>query len=451
MSFRGLIVLVVLLAAAVGLIVYLDHRKTPAPAEPAAAALVGTFEQQQVRRIEAACGPHSWTIVRGDGGGWRMTAPVDAEADPRRIGDMLAAIQEARARKTVADAGAGAAGFGLAPAACQIRLMLAGEAGTRVLSLGRTSPVGIDRYALDVGGRVVLADGTIYGMVDREPDALREKRLLPFEAETATRIVLDAPSGRLVLESSADGWRLAQPVSDAAAPASCLRLATALASLEVSGASPPMSPAQVPPDRRIAIEVTVRGGKAPLKAFVATAGVNDQRLAWRDGGGLAGLIKESSARAIETGVDAYRDKRVATFSSPDARRIAVTRGGRTIRAERSAEGAVWSGHDGESTFTPDAARIEEVLDRLHRLSAVDVVRPAAATLSTGTVEVSGTSGVLASIAWGPLPPEPGASGESLWVTTPSRPGVVFKVAATDLGPMPSSAADWSPAPHAAKP
>ena len=59
------------------------------------------------------------------------------------------------------------------------------------------------------------------------------------------------------------------------------------------------------------------------------------------------------------------------------------------------------------------------------------------------------SGELARLTWGPLPPDAGTEGESLWVTTPARPGVWFRVAATALGPVPEGAAGavapWVPA------
>jgi hypothetical protein len=65
-----------------------------------------------------------------------------------------------------------------------------------------------------------------------------------------------------------------------------------------------------------------------------------------------------------------------------------------------------------------------------------------ASAATGTIVASGSSGELVRLSWGPLPPIPGEKGEYVWVTTPSRAGVTFRVLATELGPIPSEAKDW---------
>jgi hypothetical protein len=84
-----------------------------------------------------------------------------------------------------------------------------------------------------------------------------------------------------------------------------------------------------------------------------------------------------------------------------------------------------------------------LLDRLRSLAAEGFVPDAAPGSPTGTIVVGGGGGELARLRWGPLPPEPGTNGERVWVATPKRPGVVFRVAATALGAMPSKASEWT--------
>jgi hypothetical protein len=89
-----------------------------------------------------------------------------------------------------------------------------------------------------------------------------------------------------------------------------------------------------------------------------------------------------------------------------------------------------------------------MLDRLRRLTATGFEVGPVRSVATGTIVASGTAGELGRLSWGPIPPLPDAKGETVWVTTPARPGVLFRVLATELGPVPTDAKDWT-APHPA--
>ena len=60
--------------------------------------------------------------------------------------------------------------------------------------------------------------------------------------------------------------------------------------------------------------------------------------------------------------------------------------------------------------------------------------------------VASDRGDLAHVTYGPLPPAEGTNEELLWLTTPARPGVVFKIPAANMGPIPARAADLAPEP-----
>jgi len=373
-----------------------------------------------------------------------VAKPFEAEADPRRVDDIIAGLQDARVVKEVTGADADLASFGLAPPVCRVELSVGQEPAPRVLRLGRASPVGADRYAVDPSGRVVLSDGSLFGLFSRDAEALRERRLVPLAAESVTRIAIERPAGKLVLEAKDGTWTIVAPIRDAASSSACRDLARAVVSIELDDAHPTAAPIASRPDRRIAIEVGASGASTNIVAYVATAGIEGKRVGWRDGGGLTGLLQESAARELEHAPDAYRDKRVTDFSTPDALWVTVERPGHALRVERAAEGAAWSGRDGDATFVPDAARVEALLARLRTLTATGFDAADGAP-ATGTIGVGGAAGELARLTWGPAPQGADADGETLRVTTPARPGVVFRVRAADLGPIPAAPADWTAA------
>jgi hypothetical protein len=447
-SLRGLLVLIGLLAAVVAALYGLGRRAEPPASAPSDAPLVRAFEEDAVREIDLACAGAGVTLRKGTSAGWRITRPIEAEADPRRVHEVVAALQQARVRKVIADAAPDPGAFGLSPAACTVRVELAAGAPALSVRLGRGSPVGTERYAAGEDARVVFTDASLYGAVSRGVDGFREKRLVPVESEAITRIALDRPDGRLVVSSSEGIWRVESPIRDLASSSACTALARAVTAIELAGPASVRPPADAHPERSLRLEVTTRGGGAPIRAFVARAGIGGTRLGWREGGSFAGLVEESAAKDLERPTESYRDPRIAPFFGPDVRRVTIERGATTLRVERSKEPASWSGYEGTATFAVDSARIGDLLDRLSGLSGVGFETAGPGTKATGTITAVGERGELARFAFGPLAPSPGSDVESLWITTPARPGVVFRIHAASFGPIPSKAADLAPAPPA---
>jgi hypothetical protein len=450
-SLRGLLVLIGLLAAVVSALLWLGRSAEPPASAPSDAPLVRTFEEDAVREIDLACAGAEVTLRKETSLGWRITRPIEAEADPRRVHEVVAGLQQARVRKVIADHTADPAAFGLSPAACTVRVGFA--AGTPALSvrLGRGSPVGTERYATGEDARVVFTDASLYGAVSRGVDGFREKRLVPVESEAITRIALDRADGRLVVASSEGLWHLESPIRDLAASGACTALARAITSIELGGPGSIRPPVDAQPARRIRLEVTTGGGGAPIRAFVALAGIGGTRLGWREGGSAAGLVEESVAKELERPTESFRDPRIAPFFAPDVRRLTIERGATTLRIARSKEPASWSGSEGSAAFAVDGARVGDLLDRLSGLSGVGFETAVPGTKATGTIALDGEHGELARFLFGPLAPSTGSDVESLWITTPARPGAVFRVHAASFGPIPVKAADLAPAAPAASP
>jgi Domain of unknown function (DUF4340) len=443
-SLRGLLVLLILLAAAV----FAYHRvaRRPAsPVPPADAPLLPAFTEDAVQQLELTCGAATTTLRRISPRSWRLSGPLDAEADPRRVHEVVAALQDARVRKVIADGKPDPAGYGLAPAACTVRLDLGVSAKPTTLRLGRGSPVGSERYAATDEARVVLTEGTLYGVVSKPADEFREHRLFPVDSSAITKVTLERPADRVTLDFIDGGCRLASPVPDAGSSSACASFTRALASFEVTESTGARPPAESRVDRRFKLTVEAQGASSPLVAYVATAGIDGKRLAWREGAALSGLLAESSAHELERSVDSFRDLRILSFSSPDVRKLAVDRAGRTFELARSAEASPWKGAEGTASFAVDGARVDALLDTLRGLTGASFATAPPPSGMTASLVVSGEKGELARLAFGPLPRAAGALADELWVTTPARPGVVFRLAASAMGAVPNVPGDLAAA------
>lgn len=450
MSLRGLLVLTVLLAAVVVALFWLGRGAAPPPAAPPDDPLVKAFTEESVHEIDLACEGPAVTLARAMPRGWRLTRPVKAEADPRRVHDVVAALQDARVLRVIAGKAADPATFGLSPAACTVQIRFGTGTPAATLRLGRPSPVGTERYAAREDARVVFTDASLYTAVSAGAEVFREKRLVPVDPEAITRIALDRPDGRIVVASVAGVWRVEAPQRDAASAGACTGLARAITVLELAGPSTVRPPVDAHPERRVRLQVTARGEDAPIVAFVATAGIGGKRLGWREGHEQAGLVEESAARELDRPPDSFRDPRIAPFISLDVRRLTIERGGTELRLVRKDAASPWSGSFGSAAFAVDGARVDALLNRLSGMTEAGFEPGPAATKATGTIAVEGERGELARWTFGPLASSSGSDVVTFWITTPARPAVVFRVAASGFGPIPASPADLAKTAAASK-
>lgn len=445
MSRRGLAILAALVALlAVALWRFKGEGRTPAP--PAGdAPLVAAFKGDAVRSIAVACQDTAFTLARSAAGAWTLASLGNTEADPREAVKLVEALQDARVRKVIAEKGADAAAFGLEPAVCDVSVVLDGDTAGRHVAIGRTSPVGTERYASAVPGRVVFVDGSLFGAVARPATAFRERRLLPADAERVTRLEIERPDATIRIVRDKDAWRMEAPVADLADPSvaeQLVRAATGLTLVDTGAKVAP--PRETSPSHRLLLRVEQGGAASRREALVAAAGIDGKRVAWRAGGSFVGLVDASALTDLERPPAAYRDRQVLSFSEPDATRLVLTRGGQTVTVERAKEGAPWTARDGAGPATPaDERRVRSLLDRLRGLRAADVLAVAPSAAS-GTLGVFSAHGPLATVTWGSMPPENGE--ESLWATTPARQGIVFRVPASTFGPLPQRASDLAAAP-----
>jgi len=444
-SLRGLLVLIALLAVAIAAVSWIDDHGTPKVETPADAPLLAPFTRDALAAVDLTCAGAAVRLEHEPSGGWRITQPFPAEADPRRVDEIISGLQDARARKVIAERAAELSAFGLGPAVCEVTITPAAGQAPLALRVGRASPVGSERYATADGRRVVFVDGSLYTVLSRGAEALREKRLFPVDPDAVTRVAIARPDGMLTLVKDQDGWRVEAPFADRAATSACSGLARTLATMEIASAAPNPASSAVRADRRIEVQVTTTAAATPRRAYVAAAGIDRTRLAWREGGGLSGLVAEPQAHELEAPADSFRDLRIASFSTPDARRVGVTAGSGTLEVSRSGEAASWTGVAGGAPFPVDAARLDRFLDRLRELTASGILGTPPGSAPTATITVAGAGRELARLTFGPAAPASGSGDETIWVTTPERPGVVFTLAAATLGPVPVKAVDLAAA------
>lgn len=437
MSLRGLAVLLVLLISIVSVAVWIDRPPNDASTKQDDLGVLLPPPEGDVRRVEIdrASGP---LALERRGDAWSIVRPSTAEADPRRVEELLRSLREARVVSVVDEKGADEKSFGLAPPEIEVRIFAKRER-PEVLRIGRKSPVGFERYATLGAGRVVLADASLASALEKAPDELEERRLLPVDVEKIRRIRLERPEGVLSLSKEGSEWRLVEPIRDAADASAVDGLARSLTSLAVSRRDE--APAALPPKApAIRIEIETTAG-AVRRAEIATG--KGEPFGRRADGSLFGTVEEGALKDLGKSADDLRDRRVAILPPEGIREVRIETGGKTLRATREKDDAPWKVQEGSGAPTPaDPRKVDSFLDRL-RWARAEGFEEGASGAPESVVVVMGATGEIGRIEIRPAAASgAAAAGEgALAVRSTFRPGVVLKVEGEALSPLPKAATD----------
>ncbi|UCD12094.1 MAG: DUF4340 domain-containing protein [Nitrospinaceae bacterium] len=147
----------------------------------------------------------------GDPKRWRITQPSPQSADASTVASLLADLKEARIVEFVQLHMQSAAAFGLDQPARELTLRLTGDR-TWALQIGNAAADGKSVFARREGQPqvFVLADETVKKLF-RSYDDLRDKRILSFDEEAVTQVVVVTPETTFRLRKKGEDWSLEEP------------------------------------------------------------------------------------------------------------------------------------------------------------------------------------------------------------------------------------------------
>ncbi len=152
------------------------------------------------------------TLEKKDGQ-WRMTKPVEAEADSAVVNNMVVAIAEADTSRSLDDVGDKLASYGLAPPEATVALTLKDGKPFPAIKVGKTTQVGSAAY-LQKGDDPKVYIGTMAfqsGMKKQVKD-LRNKSLLTFEDQDVQKLELEKDGKSITAERvDAESWNITAP------------------------------------------------------------------------------------------------------------------------------------------------------------------------------------------------------------------------------------------------
>ena len=187
---RGLwstLALVVVLAGLGAYIYFVDSKRPAASSsiegEPAREKFF-TVETDEINEIKLTSKGQT-TLLRKSEGGWKMVEPAPVDADPPEAISLAQAISNLESVRPVVDNPSDLKQFGLAEPPITVEFKADGGVSGS-FKLGNKNPTQTEIYAIKGGeNKVVLVSSFQESTFNKEPFALREKKILKFDRDKA--------------------------------------------------------------------------------------------------------------------------------------------------------------------------------------------------------------------------------------------------------------------------
>src|SRR5580704_11435010 len=290
-------------------------------------------------------------LSKNDSNVWSITAQKALPADQSAVASVITAATNLPADRTIDDNVTDLASYGLAPAADQVIFKLK-DGKTKTLLIDDSNPTGNNVYAK------VADDTHLYTMgssskttFDKESKDLRDKRLLTFDQEKATRVELNAKKESIEFgRINQTDWQILKPKplrADGFAVEELVRkLKEANMDLSVGEEDAKKAAASFASATPVAtVKVTDPGGTQTLEVRKA----KDDYFAKSSVVGGVHKISKDLGTGVDKGLDDFRNKKVFDFGFSDPTKIDFKDGARVASYHKSGEKWTSNGKPMDST------------------------------------------------------------------------------------------------------
>ncbi|MBL8242367.1 MAG: DUF4340 domain-containing protein [Bryobacterales bacterium] len=330
-------------------------------ASPDDAPKVLEIPQDQINKIEIRR-MGAEPVVLTKGAGWGIAAPVKLPADGDAVNAMVATLAVLTSERLVDEKAADFKPYGLA---APILSLVVGRADgkSHTLHLGDNAPSGAAAYARVEGEqRLFLVPSATRAALEKTWRDLRDKRLLPFDAEKVTRVELGAIAFG---KNSGNAWTIVQPKALRADNFAAEELVRKLkdAKMEVTNDTEEEAgfPAKFAAGTPVGI-AKVTDAKGTMQIEVRKGKENDY---YARSSAVEGVFKTTAelGDGLAKKLDDFRNKKLFEFGFNQPDTVEVKQGGAVYAFKKS--GSDWK-RDGK---TVEPGEVQQVVDRLRELTA----------------------------------------------------------------------------------
>ncbi len=236
-------------------------------------------------------------------GRWKLAAPLQAPADDQAVGAIVSILSTSDIKRTLdkKPSAEDLKNYGLAPPAVKVTITLKSGLTLPALVVGAKTPLGDSTYAQRANDPAVyLTDGSLAFALDKQPEELRDKSVLPLPQEPIARLEIAAGGGKplALTKDEKEQWKIESPIQAPAKSEAVNEYLFALARLKAR------SFIDNPPDARKygmdkpAIKVTLGGAGGKTLAAVEASKSGNAWFARRESETAIFAIDENSYKSL---------------------------------------------------------------------------------------------------------------------------------------------------------
>ena len=327
---KSLLMLVVLLILG-GYIYFVE---VPREQKEAEGKKLVVLDKDAIAEIALTYPERAVTLKKTEAGKWRITQPVEADADESTVNNLITAVVDAEVKRTLDEVPQDLTVYGLNAPVTKMKLTLKDGKSLPLVSLGKDTPVGFSVYAQKEGEqKILLVPQTLRMGLAKEVKDLRDRTILTFTDDEVKKVEIRAADNEVVLNKADGGWRLEKPTS---AKADDAEVRTFLANLRSIRAQdfledPPLESKEfglTPP--QLAVTLTIGNDNAQKTILLGNEksdekGGKNRYLKRGDLEKPLFLVGDWVLRDVGKTATDFRDKTVAQFAQDQAAKVEVKR------------------------------------------------------------------------------------------------------------------------------
>lgn len=215
MKVRGLLIAALLLAGMAGLVYWsnqAEKAKKNKPNPNAPPKIIDIAKNDIVRLEIDKPGSKAIVLRKGDDGNWKLTSPEPLRADQNAVTSLESSVAKLDSNRLIEKNATNLADYGLMKP--QMTVMIGRKKGKALkLLIGDKTPTGTSYYAKLTGDpRLFTLAGWNKTGIDKSAWDLRDKRLLTFNSEKLSRLVLTAKHQTVEIgKNNQNEWQILKP------------------------------------------------------------------------------------------------------------------------------------------------------------------------------------------------------------------------------------------------
>ena len=215
MGTRGLLIATALLAVLGGLVFWSNREKAKEEGKPPsdASPKIVSLQEGDLTQLDLKRRDGTETIIKKNASGkWGIIAPKPIATDNDAVIQITNTFAGLASDRVVEDKAGDLSGYGLNPPALDVTVTKK-DGKTQKILIGDDTPTGGSVYVMASGDpRVFTMSTSLKTSIDKTWQDLRDKRLLTFEQEKLTGVVLDAKKSSVQFgKNNQNEWTIVKP------------------------------------------------------------------------------------------------------------------------------------------------------------------------------------------------------------------------------------------------